>query len=104
VGAAEVRGSLSKEIIRRVIQRRVNEVRFCYEQELHARPDLHGRVNVKFIISPEGAVQAATIESTELAAARVEACIVQAVRRFTFPAPDGGGIAVVSYPFVFDTH
>jgi len=101
-GNADVRGSLSKEVIRRVIQRHINEVRFCYEQELNSRPDLSGRVQVKFIISPSGAVQAANIESSTLGAARAETCIATAVRRWTFPAPDGGGIVIVSYPFVLE--
>jgi TonB family protein len=101
-GNADVRGSLSKEVIRRVIQRHINEVRFCYEQELNQRPDLAGRVQVKFIISPSGAVQAANVENSSLGAARAEQCIAQAVRRWTFPAPDGGGIVVVSYPFVLE--
>jgi FHA domain len=101
-GNADVRGSLSKEVIRRVIQRHINEVRFCYEQELNSRPDLSGRVQVKFIISPSGAVQAANVESSTLNAARAEGCIAQAVRRWTFPAPDGGGIVIVSYPFVLE--
>ena len=39
-GNADVRGSLSKEVIRRVIQRHINEVRFCYEQELNKEPNL----------------------------------------------------------------
>ena len=30
-----------------------------------------------------------------------ENCIAQAVRRWTFPQPKGGGIVIVSYPFVF---
>ena len=101
-GNADVRGSLSKEVIRRVIQRHINEVRFCYEQELASRPDLSGRVQVKFIISPSGAVQAANVENSSLGAARAEQCIAQAVRRWTFPAPDGGGIVIVSYPFVLE--
>ena len=53
-GKADVRGSLSKEVIRRIIHRHINEVRFCYEQELNQRPDLQGRVSIKFIISPTG--------------------------------------------------
>jgi hypothetical protein len=101
-GNADVRGSLSKEVIRRVIQRHINEVRFCYEQELNTRPDLSGRVQVKFIVSPSGAVQAANVESSTLGAARAETCIAAAVRRWTFPAPDGGGIVIVSYPFVLE--
>lgn len=102
-GNADVRGSLSKEVIRRVIQRHLNEVRFCYEQELNARPDLSGRVAVKFIISPSGAVQAANVESSTLGSPKAENCIASAVRRWTFPAPDGGGIVIVSYPFVLES-
>jgi TonB family protein len=99
-GQADVHGSLSKEVIRRVIGRHINEVRFCYEQELNARPDLQGRVAVKFIISPTGAVQTAAVDKSDMGNAKVEQCIAQSVRRWTFPAPEGGGIVVVTYPFV----
>ncbi|HEY8428755.1 MAG TPA: AgmX/PglI C-terminal domain-containing protein [Sandaracinaceae bacterium] len=99
-GNADVRGSLSREVIRRVIQRHINEIRFCYEQELNQRPDLEGRVLVSFIISSTGAVQSAGVGSSTINNARVEGCIVQAVRRWTFPAPDGGGVVGVNYPFV----
>jgi TonB family protein len=99
-GAADVRGSLSREVIRRVIQRHINEVRFCYEQELNQRPDLEGRVTVSFIISPAGAVQSATVANSTMGNSRVESCISGAVRRWSFPAPEGGGIVVVNYPFM----
>jgi TonB family protein len=99
-GAADVRGSLSKEVIRRVIRRHINEVRFCYEQELNQRPDLEGRVTVSFIISPAGAVQSATVANSTMGNSRVESCIAGAVRRWSFPAPEGGGIVVVNYPFM----
>lgn len=99
-GKADVRGSLSKEVIRRIIRRHINEIRFCYEQELNQRPDLQGRVAVKFIISPTGAVQMAAIAKSTMGNPRVEQCIAKAVRRWTFPSPEGGGIVVVTYPFV----
>lgn len=99
-GNADVRGSLSKEVIRRIIRRHINEVRFCYEQELNARPDLEGRVSVKFIISATGAVQTAMVADSTMGNAKVDQCISGSVLRWTFPAPDGGGIVVVTYPFV----
>lgn len=102
-GEADVRGSLSREVIRRVIRRHINEVRFCYEQELAQRPDLAGRVTVSFIISATGSVQTASVANTTLNNSRVEECISQAVRRWTFPAPDGGGAVLVNYPFVLDS-
>lgn len=97
----EIHGSLSKEIIRRTIGLHINEVRHCYSQELTAHPDLQGRVTVKFIISPTGTVQAAAAENSDLGNAKVEQCVAQAVRRWPFPAPEGGGLVIVSYPFVF---
>jgi hypothetical protein len=99
-GNADVRGSLSKEVIRRVIQRHINEVRFCYEQQLNQRPDLQGRVSVQFVISPTGAVQMAAVSQSDMGSPPVETCIAGAVQRWSFPAPEGGGIVVVNYPFV----
>lgn len=99
-GAADVRGSLSREVIRRVIRRHINEVRFCYEQELNQRPDLEGRVTVRFIIAASGAVQTSLVQASTLRNQRVESCVAGAVRRWTFPAPDGGGIVIVNYPFM----
>ncbi|QQR88832.1 MAG: AgmX/PglI C-terminal domain-containing protein [Myxococcales bacterium] len=101
-GTADVRGSLSKEVIRRVIRRHLNEVRFCYEQELRQRPDLEGRVSVKFIISPSGAVQSSVVDagSSTLGDNSVRSCVANAVRRWTFPAPEGGGVVIVTYPFM----
>ncbi|AKF11715.1 AgmX/PglI C-terminal domain-containing protein [Sandaracinus amylolyticus] len=102
-GQAEVRGALSSEVIRRVVRRHVNEVRFCYEQELAARPDLEGRVTVGFVIGATGAVQGAGVTDSSLGNPRVEGCIAQAVRRWTFPSPDGGGVVAVTYPFVLES-
>lgn len=77
------------------------DVRLCYERELARRPSLVGRVVVRFVISATGAVQAATIESSDLEAPAVDDCVIGAVRRWTFPEPEGGGIVAVTYPFLF---
>ena len=99
-GDADVRGSLSRDVIRRVIRRHINEVRFCYEQSLGANPGLEGRVTASFLISPTGAVQSAAISNSTLNNATAEQCIASAVRRWTFPPPSGGGVVGVNYPFV----
>ncbi|MEC7519980.1 MAG: AgmX/PglI C-terminal domain-containing protein [Myxococcota bacterium] len=99
-GNATVTGALSREVIRRVIRRHINEVRFCYEQGLQESPELEGRVMAQFTISPSGAVTQSSIAETTLGDAAVESCIASAVRRWTFPAPDGGGSVMVRYPFV----
>jgi hypothetical protein len=100
ISKADIRGSLSKEVIRRTVQLHLNEVRHCYEQGLNARPDLQGRVAVKFVIGASGAVTIATRADSDVGERGVESCIVDAVGRWTFPAPEGGGIVIVTYPFV----
>jgi len=59
-----------------------------------------GRVAVRFIIGPSGAVQASAVASSNVSDSRVETCITSAVARWTFSAPEGSGIVSVTYPFV----
>ena len=99
-GRANVVGGLDKEIIRRVVRRHINEWRYCYERELQAQPSLAGRIIVGFTIGPNGQVLTSSMASSTLGNPAVEGCVVQAVRRWRFPAPRGGGIVVVSYPLV----
>ena len=99
-GPPTVKGGLDREIIRRIIRRHLNEVKFCYEQALVTQPGLAGRVLVHFAIAPSGQVLSSVVESSTLGNPRVELCTSQAVRRWEFPQPSGGGLVMVSYPFV----
>jgi TonB family protein len=101
LGDGSVRGTLDKEIIRRVVRRHLNEVKYCYQQALSRRPTLEGRLVTQFTIAPTGRVLAAVVQSSTLREVSVEACVVNAVKRWEFPAPDRGGLAMVSYPFTF---
>lgn len=98
---ATVRGSLSKEAIRRVIRRNRAQVRACFESALRRNPELEGRLTTRFVIGPQGAVVAAAAVSEDLRDARLTHCVERAVKRWPFPAPDGGGVVTVSYPFLF---
>jgi TonB family protein len=100
-GKASVRGPLDAEIIRRIIRRHVNEVKYCYEQELTKKPELFGRMIVQFTIAASGQVIASVLQNSTVGNPHVENCTVQAVRRWEFPQTTGGGLVVVSYPFVF---
>jgi hypothetical protein len=100
-GVATAKGSLDKEIIRRVVRLHLNEVKYCYDQELVHRAGLEGRISVQFIIAGTGQVINSFVQSTTMNNVRVESCVVGAVKRWPFPKPTGGGIAIVSYPFNF---
>jgi hypothetical protein len=94
------RGTMDRETIRRIIRSHLGEVRACYEQQLMHRPTEQGRVTVQFTISGSGHVVASTTPSSTIDDPAVGDCISAAVRRWRFPRPCGGGIVIVSYPFV----
>ena len=96
----EVQGCLSKSIIRRIVRRHLNEVKYCYTRELQMKRDLYGRLVVKFTIASTGQVVASTIQQSTLNNGNVETCVAKAVRRWLFPKPEACGLVVVSYPFV----
>ncbi len=100
LGKPAIMGGLSKEVIRRTIGRHVAEVRACYMQALNAHPELQGRVVVQFWISPSGAVMKSLVKESDLGDPAVARCIAEVIGRTDFPAPDGGGLVTVSYPFV----
>ncbi len=96
-----LKGSLDKEIIRRIVQEHSAQVRGCYEKELAASPKLAGKVVMKWIVGADGSVTEAHTESTDLKNANVEGCIEKTILTWTFPKPKGGGIVIVNYPFTF---
>ncbi len=98
-GSATVKGSLSKDVIRRIVSRHINELKFCYERQLARNPELNGQIVVKFIIAANGRVQTAAVASSTIGDVRIENCIVQAIKRWQFPTVPGGGVAVVKMPF-----
>lgn len=100
-GKPIVTGALDMETIRRIIRQHQNEYRFCYERELNRKRDLNGKIVMKFTIAGNGSVIAAGVEETTMKSPAVENCIAQRIRRWVFPAPKGGGIVVVKYPFIF---
>jgi len=103
VGNPIILGALDKTVIDRVIKQHLAQIRYCYQKELNKNPSLAGKVVIKFTIAADGTVSAAEVKSTTLNNATVEQCIVNRFLRFQFDPPAGGGIVIVSYPFVFQS-
>ena len=100
---APVKGTLDKDIIRNVIKGHISEVKRCYESELLKNSSLAGKVMVRFTVGREGKVVESKVEESTLANPVAEKCITDAVLSWEFPKPKGGGVVVVSYPFVLAT-
>lgn len=98
-----VEGGLDRDVIAEIIRRDIGQIRFCYERQLSATPDLFGKVLVKFEINGEGVVEAPRVGTSTLNSANVEGCILRRVAKWRFPTPKGGTSVLVSYPFLFKT-
>jgi Ca-activated chloride channel family protein len=100
-GSPIILGALDKSLIDAVVKRNLNAIRYCYQKQLQLDPSLAGKVVVKFVIAKDGSVASASIKTSTLNQQAAESCIVSRFLRMSFPAPTGGGIVVVSYPFLF---
>jgi hypothetical protein len=97
-------GDGMRDVIRRVMLRNKNAMRYCYELGLRTNPNLAGTARVKFTIGPDGAVMIASLEPTStLDDPEVGACLVKATRRLVFPKPTGGAPITITYPLAFQS-
>ena len=97
----DVQGGLERDVIARVISSQLGQIRYCYERQLSASPDLYGKVLIKFTIGAQGSVVTQNVGLTTLKSAMVEGCILRRVARWRFPQPKGGTAVLVTYPFLF---
>lgn len=97
----EIEGGLDKEVIARVIANYMGEIRYCYERQLSAEPDIYGKVQLRFTIDGSGNVTEQRVGTTTLNSAMVEGCILRRLARWKFPKPKGGTQVLVSYPIMF---
>ncbi len=94
-------GVLEKSQIDDVIKSDMRAIEKCYRRRLAVDPSLHGKLTVKFVIQRDGTVSSAVVKSTTVPDPEVGTCVLEQFMGFVFPAPTGGGIVIVSYPFVF---
>jgi outer membrane biosynthesis protein TonB len=94
-------GSLSKDKIREVIDRRKKDIERCYERELAKDPGLKGRLEIRWTIGEEGTVTQADVGENDLGSA-VANCSKGVVRRWRFAKPEGGSITL-SKVFILDS-
>lgn len=94
-------GALDRSLIDEVIKRHMNQIKYCYQRELTKNPSLAGKIVIKFVIAKDGTVSSASTKETTMNNGAVQSCIEGRFMRMQFPEPKGGGIVIVSYPFIF---
>ncbi len=94
-----MKGSLAADEIKKVISAAKDQVSACYALALKTKPNLSGRLAMRWQIDADGAVS--TIEVLEgLKHAELDKCLTAAVGSWKFPPPHEGVVSV-TYPFNF---
>ncbi len=85
---AKIKGGkmLAPAVIQKVTQSKRGDVGACH---LHYSPKATGRIEISYIIQPDGKVKEAKLTSSTLDAPKTEGCILGIVRKLKFPkTPD----------------
>jgi hypothetical protein len=93
-------GKLDRAVVKKYIRKQLAKIRWCYQKAFQKNPELEGKLTVSFVISPTGSVMSSRVISSTLGDKELEGCIEKKVLTWRFPAPKGGGVVKVNYPFV----
>ena len=99
-GNPNAEGGLTREQVSRVVRAHSAAIKYCYEKELQRQPTLSGKIEVYWMIRPNGTVDRVRIASTTVGSREVEGCIERQVRNWQFPRSDSDTI-VQTFPFFF---
>jgi len=102
-GDKVIKGGLSNDVIESVIRRRQYRIRLCYERQLNFNPKLAGKITMHFAIGGKGNVVKASVSDDTMKNETVRNCVLDEVKSWTFPPPEGGTLVNVDYPFVFES-
>ncbi|MEM7153815.1 MAG: AgmX/PglI C-terminal domain-containing protein [Myxococcota bacterium] len=100
-GKIKVQGALERDIVRRIVRHRLNEVRSCYNNALRRNSSAKGRADFQFMIGPDGRVVNSLTASSTIGEDRMTKCINRAIKRWKFPKLAGAN-ALVTIPLTFD--
>lgn len=96
-----VDGGLDKSVIAAIIQNNLSQIKYCYERQLVAEPDLFGKVVARWEINAGGTVENTSVKQTTLNSTPVEQCMMGKISGWKFPQPKNGVRVTVTYPFLF---
>jgi len=99
----EIRGGLDPAIIQQIIEERLAEVRYCYENILLKKTNLSGKLSTSWTILADGSVSETKSSSNDIKEKDLHDCVRQRINQWKFPSPKGGGVVHVKYPFVFSS-
>jgi len=97
----EIKGGLDAAVVRQIIEERLAEVQYCYENVLLKKSNLSGKIETSWTITSDGSVSQMQSSSNDIKEKDLHDCVRGRISAWKFPNPKGGGVVHVKYPFVF---
>ncbi|MBA7668916.1 hypothetical protein ES703_77036 [subsurface metagenome] len=91
---------LSKNSTRKLIEKNMPAINYCYTQISGKQGKLKGEIVVTLVVGSEGRVIKADANRGKMEIKNIERCIVQKLRELHFPAPERGGNVTVTITFI----
>ncbi|MEC7520946.1 MAG: AgmX/PglI C-terminal domain-containing protein [Myxococcota bacterium] len=98
LGTVYTTGSLDRDVVERIVRRRLNQIGFCYERELSSAPALTGQLTIRLDVGARGRVTGTQISSSSMPDT-VNHCVESVSRRTRFPEVEGGATVTLPYRF-----
>jgi TonB family protein len=96
-------GDLLPAVVANAVKPHLEQVKACFQPGVTEEKSVHGKVIVHFVVKPTGVVASAKVVKSETGFAAGDTCLIEAIKKWTFPKPTGSGDATIpDYPFIID--
>jgi len=95
------KASRSKEEIAKTVEARMPALRSIYNKHLKEKPNLNGKITLKFTIAPSGEIISINIMSSATGDSEFDEAIKNAVAKWKWKSIEGGNTTVI-IPFNFE--
>ena len=96
------KGIISKEIVAKMVNGKMDLVLSCYENALIENPKIEGKIVYEWYINSSGKVETVDILYSNVKSKNLEQCIKNTIKTYNYKILGDGCNAQIRYPFVFD--
>lgn len=93
-GKSDRTGTIDAGEVNGFINARFAQVKACYERRLKHDPMLEGKLDLNIAISVHGEVKSVGVNRDTLRDSQMLECVVQTIKKWSFPKPVGGGVTI----------
>ena len=84
-----------------MVRKHGRDLRDCYEMELQQDRSPSGKIVLRAVVDEDGTVRTVKIASNTTGSPSMGQCMTRRAKRWRFPKPKGGGIAIMTASLAF---